>query len=105
MVTQYPHRIKVSVKSGSVKDPVTGNYTKGTGAGYEFPCRAEMSKGNEEIKGVDGSDLAFSYTVYMSKTTIDLVYGSEVEIQLLNKTVKGTLKRQENGQLNTRLWV
>jgi hypothetical protein len=106
MVGQYPHNLKVTIPGQGREDEATGNYIPGTPTIFEASCRAELNTEAKVIRGEDGNDVAYSFTVYTRKTDVVFPYNSEVEITMgANRTVKGTVKGQSNGQLNTRIWV
>lgn len=106
MVVQYPHTILITrhpdyAQDGSGDFQPTGSATTFTGDG-----RAEPAGSNAVVTGPDGDKEAYSWIVYMPRTEEEFSYGDTVTITFENGSVKtGTLKRQSNGQFNTRLWV
>ena len=106
VIEQYPHSITVT-KVPDYEQGVDGNFsTDGEATTFVSSCRVEPAGDNPVIKGVDGSDIVFRWIVYMPRTEEELDFGSPVMITLKNGSqYQGTLKRQYNGQLNSRLWV
>lgn len=105
MVTQHPHRIKITA-IGTTGIDGDGNPIAGIDEVlHEGICRAEPNGTGETLRGDDGNVINFAFTVYLPKMDVDVVPNSNVEIAIGNKTVKGLVKRHHNGQLNSRLWV
>lgn len=105
MVKQYPHTLKATIQGAATTD-VNGDVQPGTPTTFKGECRAELNTEGRTIRGVDGNEMAYSFTVFMPKTTTEFPYNTEVSITMdANRVVKGTAKGQSNGQLNTRLWV
>lgn len=106
MVTQYPHNITIS-RLPEYTQGEDGNFaTEDSPVTFASECRAEPAGANPVIKGVDGEDVTYSWIVYMPMTAQEFQFGDPVEITLINGSkYASTLKRQSNGQFNTRLWV
>jgi hypothetical protein len=105
MVTQYPHTIVITATPTLVSDD-DGNLFGGTGTTYTHYCRVEPASNNGIIRSENGDEIAYTWVVYMASTTTEFTPGDAVEITLVNGSqYNGTIKRQSNGQLNTRLWV
>jgi hypothetical protein len=106
MVTQYPDTITVTT-GATFKQQTDGDYEVDAAAGtFTSECRGEPNSSNAVLRGIDGAEIAYSWIVYMPPTTTVLQHGDSVSLALANQTTyAGTLKRQSNGQLNTRLWV
>lgn len=107
MVKQYPDIIQIVTDSDYEQD-VNGNFVPIAGSGSTFTssCRAQPAGDNPVIKGDDGNDLVYSWVIYMPKTSAELEFGANVTLTRHDGIVfTGSLKRQYNGQLNSRLWV
>jgi hypothetical protein len=106
MVTQYPDSITVSHSATWVQE-TDGDFKADTSAtSFTSVCRCEPAGSNSVLRGTDGAEIVYDWIVYMPKTTTVFVFGNPVSMVLANATTyTGTLKRQSNGQLNTRLWV
>lgn len=107
MALQYPHTISIEIQPEFSKD-ASGNFqaVAGTGGAFTSSCRFEPAGENPVIKGDNGEDIVFTWMVYMPKTETELNFGDKVTITLANGSqYSGTLKRQYNGQFNSRLWV
>jgi len=106
MVKQYPHTITVDITPGFEPDEKGNLQETGQSGTFSSDCRAEPAGSNPVIKGADGEDLVYSWIVYMPKTDVKLSFGDTVTITVENgQQHSASLKRQHNGQLNTRLWV
>ena len=105
MVTRYPHTITITVTPTLVSDG-SGNLSGATGTDYSYSCRVEPAGNNGIIRGENGDEIIYTWVVYMAATTMEFTPGDAVEITLANGSqYNGHIKRQSNGQLNTRLWV
>lgn len=105
MVVQYPHSIKVFIH-GVTSEDEDGNVSAGEPTVFTSACRAENNTEAKVIRGEDGSEIAYSFDVFMPKTDANLGYNSEIEIRFdATKVVRGRLKGLYNGQLNSRVWV
>ncbi len=101
MVKQYPHTITVSWKPKATQDE-NGNWITPEGDSvFESVCRAEPNGKGQILRGTDGSEIYFAYTVYMPKTSVIIPKDAKVVIG----EITGKVKRHENGQLNSRLWL
>jgi hypothetical protein len=72
---------------------------------YSGNCRAEVNGTGDVIRGEDGSELNFSFNVFLPKMGIDIAANSQAELVIGNKTIKAAIKRQSNGLLNSRIWL
>ncbi|PZX18105.1 hypothetical protein LX69_01142 [Breznakibacter xylanolyticus] len=105
VVMQYPHSITITAKGATGIDG-DGNPTEGaTTVVFTGTCRAEANGTGQLLRGDDGSEMNYSFTVYLPKMETDISANSEAEIIIGNMTIKGSVKRHSNGQLNSRLWV
>lgn len=105
MVSLYPNTISIKWKMQPTQD-ANGDWVEGVEEVFISPCRAEANGEGKVLTGEDGSSVYFSFAVYLPRTNQVIPYGANVEIKLSsNHVVKGSLKNQSNGQLNTRLWV
>lgn len=108
MVSQYPHRITIVSNPEFAQNEESGNFQQvpDTESTFESECRAEPAGSNPVIKGADGEDVVISWLVYMPKTEMEFSYGDKVLVTMQNGSqYEGTVKRQSNGQFNSRLWV
>ena len=79
---------------------------EGGPSSFSSICRAEPSGKGDTIRGVDGTEIYFAFVVYMPLTETVLKTEADVTLTLAAGDVyTGKLKRQSNGQFNTRLWV
>jgi hypothetical protein len=105
MVTQYPHTIVITATPTLTADD-DGNLSGGTATDYSYSCRVEPASNNGIIRTENGDEIIYTFVVYMAAITSEFTPGDAVEITLTNGShYSGTIKRQSNGQLNTRLWV
>lgn len=105
IVKQYPHNIIINTVSEPTKDE-NGNFIPGGLVPvHDGECRAEPNGKGETLRGDDGSELEFSFNIFIPKMSIEVPANSEVEITIGNKLITGQVKRHSNGQLNSRLWV
>ena len=102
---QYPHNILITKKPVFEQDENHNFKPVDEGVEFPFECRAEPADNNPVIKGADGNDVVCSWIVYMPKTIEVFEFGDKVKITIDEVEYENTLKRQSNGQLNTRLWV
>ena len=106
MVSQYPDTIKVTIVVPPMKDVLTGKYTPGSSTAHTFRCRAEINKVGSTISGVDGSQVNYTFDVYMPQITTLIPDGTSfVLATLMNGVINGKTKRASNGQYNSRLWL
>lgn len=105
MVAQYPHSIEVRWKGQPIQD-ANGDWVEGDETTFTSMCRAEFNGEARTIVGVNGSAISYSFEVYMPRTTTVIPYGANAEIILASSHIlKGSVKNQRNGQLNSQLWV
>lgn len=106
MVIQYPHTVSVLNRQDPVQDTATGKFTVPTPEEFTSACRAEPNGKGLTIRGADGEETTFEFIVFMPLTAVNLLFGSKVTLTLDDGSIYNlTLKRQHNGQLNSRLWV
>lgn len=107
MVTKYPHKMTLTITTGSTQDS-NGDWIAGTTMVIEKECRAEPSGGNGYISGPDGSKINYSWIVYMPLPVDKILEGVTIEV-IDKKTSESILKdkviRFSRGQLNARLWL
>lgn len=101
MVEQYPHTISVTWEA-QPSQGASGDYTAGASSSFESDCRAEVNSTARRITGADGQLIDYQFDVYMPLTTVEVPVDADY---LLNNTVSGKVKRANNGQLNSRLWL
>jgi len=105
MVTQYPHSITITVTPALFADE-SGNLEGGKEVNHLFSCRAEPASGNGIIRTQNGEEVVYTWVVYLPSPGTEFSPGDAVEITLSNGSkYTGTIKRQSDGQLNSRLWV
>ncbi|WP_231489911.1 hypothetical protein [Pedobacter sp. Leaf170] len=109
MVVQYPNDLKYSSSSAeSVYDQESGTWSAAS-PGVEQPfikCRAEMNDKGRLVASNDGTQLEYSYTVYMTKDCPVFNFGQIVEVHNSDGLlIKSSVKKFSRGQLNARLWV
>jgi hypothetical protein len=103
---QYPHSISITPQPALKQDAEGNVYTSTDGTAVVMDCRVEPSHNNGTISGVDGKQVAYTFVVYMPMTVLEFTPGDKVTVTLENGSqYNGRVKRQSNGQLNTRLWV
>jgi len=107
MVTmQYPDEIIITRKPGFSLDTNGDGQTTGSATTFTGKGRAEVAGANSTITGTDGEKISYSWIVYMPKTSEVFDFDDEVKVTKPDGSIsEGTLKRQSNGQFNTRLWV
>ena len=102
---QYPDTISITVITPATQD-YTGNWVSGSEATYSFSCRLEPNGSGRQVIGDDGVLRDFAYLCFLPAMTTVIPTGSTyVATTLNNGTVTGTVKRSNNGQLNSRLWL
>lgn len=106
MVEQYPHTITVTRQPVFSQDDEGDFQPSGSATSFTSEGRAEPAGSNPVIRGADGDVEQYEYVIYMPLTTEEFAHGNPVSVTFENGTERtGTLKRQHNGQFNTRLWV
>ena len=101
MIVQYPHTISIVWKDKSTQD-VNLNWVEGADHSFESVCRAEPNGKGSKIPGSDGVLIEFSFLIFLPKHSTVIPIDAEY---LLNGAISGKVKRAENGQLNSRLWL
>jgi hypothetical protein len=106
MVEQYPDTAIVTIVYGSTTLQ-NGDIIPGSTSEKTFKCRQEPAGKGGFIIAADGTQIAFSSTVYAGVNTSEVTEGARVQItNRAGETVLiGTVKRFSRGQLNCRLWV
>jgi len=104
MVEQYPHTATFTLKVAASQG-AGGNWTPGSESSLQTECRLEANGQGKTITGVDGQAVEFAWTMYSPLMTTVIPAGTAVSVVMENETVKGTVKRQHIGQLNTRIWL
>jgi hypothetical protein len=106
MVNQYTHSITITATPELLQDENGNVYTAADGQSYTYDCRFEPAKSTNIVRTQDGDVINATWIVYMAPLTIDFTEGDKVLMTLKNgNQYVGTMKRQHNGQFNTRLWV
>jgi hypothetical protein len=104
-MVQYPDTITFSITANPVQD-LDGEWYVPDPVLLSKICRAEFNSRSGLVAMVDGQLVSYDYTIYQPVHTTDIQPGTEVTIVLHNgRTVTATVKRHENGQLNSRSWV
>lgn len=102
---QYPDSIVFTITTPLTQDS-NGNWTGGTTTSYTLSCRLEPNGTGRQVMGDDGVLRDFAYTCYLPQMTTVIPTGSAyVATTLNNGVVSGTVKRPNNGQYNSRLWL
>lgn len=105
MVTQYPHSLVVELPA-SQPTLVDGEWVFSNSSQVELPCRAEPNSGNKSIATQSGELVVFEFTVYLSKTDIEIPFDADCTLNISGtREIKSKVKRHENGQLNSRIWL
>lgn len=104
---QYPDTIEITKDPEFTQDEETGNFESGeANTPFTSECRAEPAGSNPVIKGANGDDIMYSWIVYMPKTSEVFEFGDAVKVTKADGSeFIGNVKRQYNGQFNSRLWV
>ena len=105
MVQQYPHFINVTIVTPPTQNTTTGQWTVGSTSYLTLDCRAEVNGAGKKIAGNDGVLMDFAFTCYFPKMNTVIPVDSEYVLSMDNATAEGKVKRQSNGQLNSRLWL
>lgn len=104
MVTQYPH--KFVVENPVSPALVNGEWVFPTASTTEYACRGEYNSRGRSVSGLSGELVMFDYSIYMPLIAIEYQIGAKCTLKITDsKQIKGTIKNQENGQLNTRFWL
>ena len=105
MVTQYPDSVVITVHAAATQDS-NGNWVQGSSTAYTFDCRAEANNKGLKIMGDDGKLMEYTFMCYLPQTTTVIPMGASYVLTTENNGVfTGTVKRNFNGQLNSRLWL
>lgn len=105
VITQYPHTVTFTFATGSVQD-ANGNWVAGGTETKAITGRAEPNGGGRLVQLADGSQVVYSWTVYMPKGTPPVPDGTQVDVTWNGAFVgKGKSLRFSQGQLNSRLWL
>jgi hypothetical protein len=106
MVKQYPHILAYGAIAESSQDG-NGNWVSGTATVETLlVCRAEPNGGNGFITTADGTQINFSWVVYLPLTTDYIETGTGVIIKNGEQVIAtDTIKRFSKGQLNVRIWL
>lgn len=105
MFTQYPHILVIELPASQ---PVLedGVWVFDNTSPIELPCRAEPNSGNRTIVSMNGEMVAFEFTVYLPKMTTEIHFGVDCTLKIsCTREIKSKVKRHENGQLNSRIWL
>lgn len=105
MVIQYPHVLTATVMAPATRDDA-GNYVPGAATNLDATCRAEPNSGGRYVVVADGTQVFFSWMVYLPKGSPAIPEGSHVVItQDGNSIGSGKVLRFSAGQLNCRIWL
>lgn len=105
MVTQYPHDLTATVMAPATRDDA-GNYVPGATTILTGKCRVEPNGSGRYIVAADGTQVFFSWMVYMPKNATDIPVGAQVVVtDNGNAKASGTVKQYSKGQLNARVWL
>lgn len=105
MVKQYPHTAIIKVPGGTTQDE-NGDWVQTEEETlWSGDCRAEPNGEGKVLKGKDGEEVNFQWTVYIPLMSIAIPRNSEIELTIDGVGTKELIKRHSNGQLNSRIWV
>ena len=107
MVSQYPDTLIITWEPTPVQDG-NGEWepSGGENGRFEGVCRIEPNGKGQKIAGVDGALIDFAFNVFMPKTSYVIPVEANVFITTRNgQSINSTVKRNYNGQLNSRLWL
>jgi hypothetical protein len=105
MVAQYPHILVIELPT-SHPVQVNGEWVFSGVTSTEFVCRAEPNSGNKTILSQSGEMVVFEFTVYLPKMDIEIPFGVDCTLKISGtREIKAKVKRHENGQLNSRIWL
>lgn len=105
MVTQYPHIMTITTQGESSQD-ADGNWQPAGLVTREQICRAEPNGSGKTVATVDGTQVAYSWTVYLPLPVQTAPYGATIEIRNGAEIIAmGKAIRFSQGQLNARLWL
>lgn len=105
MVKQYPHTAIIKTPGGTTQDE-NGDWVQTDAVElYNGECRAEPNGEGKVLKGKDGEEITFQWTVYIPLMSVAISRNSEIELIIDGIKTKELVKRHSNGQLNSRVWV
>jgi len=105
-MTQYPHTITITKQPELLQDEYGNPYSQTDGTQYVYSCRLEPANQNAIVTGTNGDHIVCTWTVYMESIEIEFTPGDRATVTLSNGSqYNGSVKRQSNGQLNTRIWL
>ena len=105
VIAQYPHTIEITEQGSLTYDGDGNPIADATTVAFRGICRAEPNGTGQVLKGEDGSVLEYGWNVYLPKMNVNVTANAEAVIVIDGRSIKGTVKRHSNGQLNSRLWV
>lgn len=104
MVNQYPDSITITVKSPATQSG--GVWTAGSSTNYVYDCRVESNNTGRKIISSSGNLIDYAYKCYMKNIQVIIPLGSSFVLTSLNNgAINGNVKKQNNGQFNTVLWL
>ena len=104
-ISQYPHSIDLTIVTPPTQNTTTGQWMAGSTSYLQLDCRAEVNGSGKKIAGNDGVLMDFAFTCYLAKIISIIPVDSDYVLHTGYETYKGKIKRQSNGQLNSRLWL
>lgn len=102
-IIQYPHTLTATIQTDAYQDD-DGNWVEGTTETRTEECRAEPNSAGKMITGADGTQIVFSWMVYLPQGIQIIPNGTSVSITS-SPVATGKVLRFSNGQLNTRIWL
>ena len=104
MIKQYPHTAIITTVGSSTTLP-NGDIIPGAEITSSFKCRLEPASKGGYVKGVDGTQVSYSWTIYCKSAILST--GAEIEVQDdAGRTLcLDTVKQFSQGQLNSRIWL
>ena len=103
---RYPDDITITQHPEPEQDK-NGNFITPEGVvTFTTECRFEPATGNNTVKGDDGSEIIYSYKVYMPSTNNHFEFGDNISGTTHSGfSITGKVKRQFNRQKHTEIWV
>lgn len=106
MVERYPDNITITSYPGAVQDG-SGDWTIPTGETvFKSECRFQPAGANNVIKGANGDEITYSFTVFMPSTDSEFEFGDTATGSIHDGSkFTGEVKGHHNRQTHTKVWV
>jgi len=107
VIAQYPDTINIFNDPELVQNEVSGNFEVPVDVipDISSKCRCTPANNNPKVAGPDGAVLIYQWVVSMPPISTQIKFGTEVSLVTASGVFLGTVKQQQNGHFNTRLWV